>query len=90
MSKSAALIKLNEKERGELEGLSRRRRTPQGLAQRAQIALLAANGLHNKAIADRTRAVENTVCRWPRRFAEKRLDGLLDEPPVRAAARDRR
>src|SRR6195256_2969453 len=80
MGRLAALIELSEKERGELEGLSRRRRTAQGLAQRAQIVLLAADGLENKAIAERGGAVENTVGKWRRRFAEKRLDGLLDEP----------
>src|SRR5882762_3070200 len=80
MGRLAALIELSEKERGELEGLSRRRRTAQGLAQRAQIVLLAADGLENKAIAERAGAVENTVGKWRRRFAEKRLDGLLDEP----------
>ena len=74
------MIELSEKERGELEGLSRRRRTAQGLAQRAQIVLLAADGLENKAIAHRTGTVENTVGKWRRRFAEQRLDGLLDEP----------
>jgi transposase len=80
MGRPAALIELSEKERGELKGLSRRRRTAQGLAQRAQIVLLAAEGLENKAIAHRTGAVENTIGKWRRRFAEKRLDGLLDEP----------
>ena len=80
MGRLAVLIELSEKERGELEGLSRRRRTAQGLAQRAQIVLLAADGLENKAIAERAGAVENTVGKWRRRFAEKRLDGLLDEP----------
>jgi len=80
MGKRAALIELNETERGELEGLSRRRRTAQGLAQRAKIVLLAAEGLENKAIARRTGTVENTVGKWRRRFAERRLDGLLDEP----------
>jgi hypothetical protein len=59
MSRPAALIELSEKERGELEGLSRRRRTAQGQAQRAQIVLLAADGLENKAIAHRTGVVEN-------------------------------
>jgi transposase len=80
MGRPAALIELSEKERSELEGLLRRRRTAQGLAQRAQIILLAADGLENKAIAHRTGTVENTVGKWRRRFAEQRLDGLLDEP----------
>src|SRR5260370_36248511 len=80
MGRPAALIELSEKERGELEGVSRRRRTAQGLAQRAQIVLLAADGLENKAIAHRTSTVENTVGKWRRRFAEQRFDGLVDEP----------
>jgi transposase len=80
MARLAVAIDLSVEERGELEGLSRRRRTAQGLAQRAQIVLLAAEGLENKAIAQRVGAVENTVGKWRRRFAEHRLDGLYDEP----------
>jgi len=80
MSKPAVAIDLTTEERGELEGLSRRRRTAQGLAQRAQIVLLAAEGFENKEIAHRTGAVENTVGKWRRRFARERLNGLYDEP----------
>src|SRR3546814_14207305 len=80
MGRPAVLIELSEVERSDLEGLSRRRRTAQGLAQRAHIVLLAAAGLDNKAIAHRIGAVENTVGKWRRRFAEQRLDGLYDEP----------
>jgi hypothetical protein len=46
----AVSIELSDLERGELEGLSRRRRTAQGLARRAQIVLAAAEGLENKQI----------------------------------------
>src|SRR3546814_1203887 len=67
-------------ERSDLEGLSRRRRTAKGLGDRASIVLRAAAGLDNKAIAHRIGAVENTVGKWRRRFAEQRLDGLYDEP----------
>src|SRR3546814_10995771 len=81
MGRPAVLIELSEVERSDLEGLSRRRRTAQGLAQRAHIVLLAAAGLDNKAIAHRIGAVENTVGKWRRRFAEQRLDGLYDETP---------
>jgi len=80
MARVAATIDLSAEERNELEGLSRRRRTAQGLAQRAEIVLLAAEGLENKAIAQRVGAVENTVGKWRRRFAQDRLDGLYDEP----------
>lgn len=53
MGRSAASIELSVEERRELEGLPRRRRAAQGLAQRAQIILLAAAGVENKTIAER-------------------------------------
>ena len=42
--------------------------------------LAAAEGLENKAIVERVGADANTVGRWRQRFAERRLDGLYDEP----------
>jgi transposase len=80
MGKTAVTVVLTESERRELEGLASRRRTAQGLAQRARIVLLAADGLENKEIAVRVEAAPNTVGKWRRRFAEHRLDGLMDEP----------
>jgi transposase len=47
---------------------------------RAEIVLLAADGLSNVAIAARLGVTRVTVATWRRRFAERRLDGLLDEP----------
>ena len=80
MGRAAVAIILSEAERRELEGLARRRKTAQGLARRARIVLAAADGLENKAIVERVGADANTVDKWRRRFAERRLDGLLDEP----------
>ena len=80
MARIAALIDLSAEEQRELEGLSRRRRTAQGLAQRARIVLLAAQGLENKEIVDRLGVAPNTVSKWRRRFAAHRLEGLYDEP----------
>ncbi len=77
---AAVSIELSGRELEELEGLARRRRTAQGLARRARIVLLAAEGLENKAISTRLGADPNTVGKWRRRFAERRLDGLYDEP----------
>src|SRR5918997_1282230 len=79
MGRAAVEIVLTAQERSALEGLVRRRGTAQGLARRAQIVLLASDGLENKEIAARLGAVPNTVGKWRRRFAQQRLDGLYDE-----------
>src|SRR5580698_10339451 len=80
MGKRAVGIALTEIERRELESLASRRKTAQGLAQRARIVLLAAEGAENKDISLRMGAAPNTVGKWRRRFAEHRLGGLYDEP----------
>src|SRR6266700_1913278 len=80
MGKPAVAIALTAAERVELEGLASRRRTAQGLARRARIVLAAAEGLENQVIARTVGADDNTVGKWRRRFAERRLDGLHDEP----------
>ena len=76
----AVAIDLSAAERREIEDLARRRRTAQGLARRARIVLLSAEGLENKKIAAELGAVADTVGKWRRRFAERRLEGLYDEP----------
>ena len=80
MGKTAVAIDLTDSERRELGSLASRRRTAQGLAQRARIVLLAAEGVENKDICERVGASPNTVGKWRRRFAERRMEGLLDEP----------
>jgi transposase len=50
------------------------------LALRARIVLACASGLSNKAVATRERVSVQTVGKWRRRFIERGLDGLLDEP----------
>jgi transposase len=80
MSKAAVAIALTAAERTELEGLAGRRRTAQGLARRARIVLAAAGGGENKVIARRLETDPNTVGKWRRRFALRRVDGLYDEP----------
>ena len=80
MGKPAVTITLSEAEHRELESLARARKTGQAMARRARIVLAAAAGLENKAIGAEVGADANTVSKWRRRFAEHRLDGLLDEP----------
>src|SRR5215213_3493502 len=76
----AVAIELSDDERARLEAWTRRRTSAQALAQRARIVLLAAEGLANTEIAERLGVARATAATWRARFAEHRLDGLLDEP----------
>jgi transposase len=73
-------IELSDEERGQLEAWTRRRTSAQALALRSRIVLLAAEGLSNTEIARRLGISRPPVTKWRSRFAEHRLDGLVDEP----------
>jgi transposase len=77
---AAVRIELSEAERVELEARSRRRKIARADATRAGIVLCAADGMTNVAIAERLGVTRLTVATWRKRFAEKRLEGLVDEP----------
>ncbi len=72
-------IELTADEREVLERFVRRRKTAQQLAQRSRVVLLSAEGHSNREVAWKVGIHETTVCKWRRRFLEKRLDGLFDE-----------
>jgi transposase len=76
----AVAIELSDDERARLESWARRRTSAQALALRARIVLLAAEGLKNTEIAERLGVDHATVRKWRTRFAERRLEGVLDEP----------
>ena len=76
----AVVIELSASEREQLESWSRRRTSAQALAERSRIVLAAAEGLKTTEIARRLDVNISTARRWRNRFAEFRLDGLLDEP----------
>lgn len=76
----ASVVRLSVDERGYLDRLVRRRKVARGDAQRAEIVLLAADGLNNCAIAAKVGVTRQTVRTWRDRFATYRLDGLSDEP----------
>lgn len=76
----AVAIALTEDERDALERNVRRRNGAYALAQRSRMVLLAADGLNNQAIATRAGVSAATVGLWRRRFAERRLAGLDEEP----------
>jgi transposase len=76
----AVEIVLDDAERSELMALTRKHGAPQALAERARIVLAAASGLTNKEVAAKVGVCAMTVGTWRNRFAEKRMDGLFDEP----------
>ncbi len=71
---------LSNDERQELQGWLRRSKTSQALALRARIVLACAEGVSDKAVAERLETTRVTVGKWRHRFLEKGCDGLLDEP----------
>jgi len=77
---TAVEIVLSARERSELEARVRRRKIARADAMRAEIVLLAADGLNNCAISDEIGVSRMTVMTWRKRFAARRFDGLDDEP----------
>jgi transposase len=74
------VLVLSDEEREQLVAWSRRRTSAQALAERSRIVLAAAEGLKNTEIAARLGIQRGTAAKWRSRFAEQRLEGLLDEP----------
>lgn len=71
---------LSVPENNQLIEWTRRHKTSQALALRSRIILACAQNVPNGEVARRVRATPQTVGKWRRRFIERRLDGLLDEP----------
>ena len=74
------VIDLDSEERETLERWARRPKSSQALALRCRIVLGAAEGRYNKEIAAELRCHPATVTKWRSRFAQRRLDGLCDDP----------
>lgn len=71
---------LTTDERETLQRWARRSKSSQALAQRCRIVLGCAAGKSNKEVAAEEGVWPQTVCKWRKRFLDKRLDGLTDEP----------
>ena len=70
---------LGDGEREELERLVRARTVSAGVAQRARIVLLAAEGLKKAEVAERTGASRPKVDRWLARYRKRGVAGLVDQ-----------
>ena len=75
-----AIILLSEADRAALERFAARTRSARRLAFRAKVILASASGVSDVAVARRVRASANTVGCWRKRFVQKGIDGLFDEP----------
>jgi transposase len=77
----AVSLELTEAERAELRRLLRRRGVGQALAQRIRVVLACAEpGATNPGVAAALGVSRQTVATWRGRFAEHRLEGLVDAP----------
>lgn len=77
----APTIESTDEQIGELRRLARSKRTSVRLAQRAQIVLLAAQGLQNKDIAERLGIGRVQVARWRERYLDCGLQGIERDLP---------
>jgi len=73
-------VELSSRDRAELEGWLRSPSLRAGLAQRARIVLLAADGVGTNEIVHRVGVSKPAVIRWKRRYAAEGLGGLDDRP----------
>jgi len=73
-------IELSDDERVALLSLARSYTLPYWQVTRAQMVLMAADGLRNDEIAARLNCRREVVSQWRKRFFEQRLAGLEDRP----------
>ena len=74
------MLVVSDADREVLERWSKRPKSLMSIAQRSRIVLLAADGLDSKLIASRVGVHEATVGKWRRRYIERGINGLIDEP----------
>ncbi len=78
-NKTAPALVLRDGDRERLEAMLRTPTLAAGLAQRARIVLLAAEGTANYEIAERVGVTRPTVNQWRNRYTEQGLAGLAGE-----------
>lgn len=71
---------INEADRLQLQSMVRSHSMPHSLVRRARIILLSGDGQSNRAVAQRCGVSAPAVSHWRRRYQERGLAGLHDEP----------
>jgi transposase len=79
--RKAAVITLGSEEREQLRKDANSRRSEARVVLRANIVLLAAEGLENLEIAERLHTSRQTVGMWRQRYVEKGRAGILKDAP---------
>jgi transposase len=77
----ATSIELSGEQRQQLQVAARSRRLPRRAVVRAQIILLAGDGLRNDAIAERLSMSRFKVSRWRERYAQQGWAGIEKDAP---------
>lgn len=80
MSRKAVTLNCTEKEKRQLEKWANGAKLEKRLHQRAQIILTCLEKKTNLQVAEQLDISRFTVAKWRTRFANKRLDGLIDHP----------
>jgi transposase len=86
MGRQIRQISLTELEKGQLEEITRKRKSPQQMVFRANVILMTAEGLSVEEIMTRLSTSKVTISKWKKRYLEKGMDGLrdLDRPGRKA------
>ena len=77
----AASLHVDPNQRKRLKHLAGSGKTPQKVALRARIVLLAGEGLANHAIAAQLNVSRPTVILWRQRFSVRGVEGLMKDAP---------
>ena len=74
------VVEVSEADRAQLEAWLRTQSIAHALATRARIILGSSAGESIRALAERLKVTQRTVCLWRRRYASHGLDGLRNRP----------
>lgn len=73
-------LTLTEQQRAELQRFSLRPTTSQALARRCRVIVACVNGASDSEVGSKEGISRQSVGKWRRRFTDRGVDGLLDEP----------
>src|SRR2546425_10215518 len=83
MPKTARVVVVSEADREQLEKWGRAQFTPQPVALRSRILLMAAEGKQDLEIASELEVNRHTPALWRKRFQSQGLEGIWEVQPGR-------